>query len=132
MTWDMAVAARTLYGEARGETESAQRAIAHILVNRLRARRWGDNLASVCLAPMQFSAWNASDPNRIKMAAVPEDDPMLVKLGEFIEDALSGEPDPTNNGTHYFADSMIKPPSWVVGATFCGKFGHHLVYRDVK
>jgi len=125
------VAVRTLYGEARGEPREGQRAVAHVLWNRVRDGRWGKTLATVCLARMQFSCWNASDPNRDQIAALRDDDPILQKLYSILDEARI-ESDPTGGATHYYSTSMIQPPKWSIGATFCGQIGHHRFYRDVK
>jgi N-acetylmuramoyl-L-alanine amidase len=125
------VAVRTLYGEARGEADDGQHAVAHVLWNRVRDGRWGKTLATVCLAPMQFSCWNASDPNREQIAALADHAPMLERLRSVLSVARS-EADPTDGATHYFSTSMIQPPKWSIGATFCGTFGRHRFYKDVK
>ena len=71
MTLAQEIAARTLYGEARAEPEEGQRAVARVLVNRMRDGRWGKNLWSVCLWPFQFSCWLPRDPNLIQIAMLP-------------------------------------------------------------
>lgn len=131
LDWDEQVALRTLYGEARGEPPEGQLAVAHVFLNRMKDGRWGGSLATVCLARLQFSCWNASDPNRPLMAALQDDGAELAKLWPILEQARTGK-DPTNGATHYFSDTMIKPPEWAVGATFCGQVGRHKFYRDVK
>ena len=125
------IAVRTLYGEARGESHDGQRAVAHVLWNRVKDGRWGGTLTTVCLARLQFSCWNASDPNRDQIAALTDDDPVLQKLHSILEQARI-ERDPTGGATHYYSTSMIQPPKWSIGATFCGQVGHHRLYRDVK
>jgi cell wall hydrolase len=125
------IAARTLYGEARGEPQEGQRAVAHALWNRVRDGRWGQTLSTVCLARMQFSCWNTSDPNREQIAALTDDDPLLQKLRAILDEARI-ERDPTGGATHYFSTSMIQPPKWSIGATFCGQFGRHRFYKDVR
>lgn len=124
------IAVRTLFGEARGEPVEGQRAVAHVLLNRVKEGRWGRTLATVCLARAQFSCWNASDPNREQIAAVAEDDPVLQTLRAVLNDARN-EPDPTNGASHYFAVSMNRPPRWSESAKFCGRIGGHLFYKDV-
>jgi N-acetylmuramoyl-L-alanine amidase len=132
MSFSEQIAVRTLYGEARGEPEEGQRAVAHVLLNRLKDGRWGKSLAEVCLSRLQFSCWNASDTNRALMAALPDDDATLTKLADVLDAARKGDKDPTKGATHYFATSMIQPPKWAIGATFCGQIGRHKFYRDVK
>ena len=70
MNRDTDILARTIYGEARGESISGQEAIASVILNRVAfAKRrgrywWGNTIAGVCLAPWQFSCWNENDLNR--------------------------------------------------------------------
>ena len=132
-SWNFAeeIAVRTLYGEARGEPEDGQCAVAHVLWNRVRDGRWGKTLATVCLARMQFTCWNASDPNREQIASLADHDPILERLRSVLSGARS-KTDPTDGATHYFSTSMVQPPKWSVDATFCGTFGRHRFYKDVK
>lgn len=131
--FDLHIAARTLFGEARGEGEAGQRAVAHVFVNRMRDKngRWGSTLASVCLWRDQFSCWRSSDPNFQVLCALADDAQTLVTFKGFIQDALDDEPDPTKGATHYFAISMLKPPFWEKDATFNAQIGHHKFYSNV-
>lgn len=133
MTFSRDIAARTLFAEARGEPPEGQRAVAHVLVNRVVSGKWGPNLASVCLAPYQFSAWNTKDPNRLAMAKLSDDDPLLLKLAAMIQAAATGEPDPTQNCTHYYNPDLVPiPPDWTAPPSqLMGKIGSHLFYRNV-
>lgn len=131
-TFSEQIAARTLYGEARGEIEDGQRAVAHVLQNRLKDGRWGNTLATVCLWPFQFSCWGPRDPNLKLMAALPDDDPMLNKLAGFVRAAQTEPSDPTKGSTHYFSTSMILPPDWATGAEFVVQIGNHKFYRGVR
>jgi N-acetylmuramoyl-L-alanine amidase len=131
MTWDEQVASRTLWGECRGEPEEGQRAVAHVLWNRMRDGRWGKSLAAVCLARLQFSCWNPSDEQRPLMAVLSDSNPMLQKLAGILAGAEKGT-DPTGGALFYYSDSMIVPPKWAQGMTFLRKIGHHSFYTDKK
>ena len=128
--WSFEIAVRTLDQEARGEPVAGQQAVAHVIVNRLKDGRWGTTLAAVCLAPYQFSGWNAHDPNRIRTLEMPDDDSGLVKLRPIMQAALGGEADPTSGAMWYYA-ALIPKPGWAVGAEFCGQFGSQLFYKGV-
>ena len=66
-----------IFGEARGESAAAQRAVAQVVVNRAQfahpvfgSRRdadFAENLRRVILKPKQFSCFLASDPNCAKL-----------------------------------------------------------------
>ena len=78
--FDMDTFARSIWGEARGESAEGQAAVAWVMRNRVMAARafiakqkrahplYGDGtLAGACRAPRQFSAWNVEDANRGKL-----------------------------------------------------------------
>ena len=55
---EVIILARTLCGEARGETLEGQTAIANVVLNRLKnKKRYGDNIHHIVLRPFQFSCW---------------------------------------------------------------------------
>lgn len=128
---DIEVTARTLYGEARGQPLDGIIAVACVVMNRARKGGWwGDAPAAVCLAPWQFSCWNARDANR----------PIIerVQPGNFIFDvcrlvaslAVRGLlPDPTGGATHYHTKGVA--PDWSRGKTPCAVIGNHLFFDDI-
>ncbi|WP_298800089.1 cell wall hydrolase [uncultured Devosia sp.] len=144
MDWNIGAGARTAWQECRGEPIEGQRAVCHVLVNRLHDGRWGDSLGEVVFSEykgwFQFSGWNRDDPNRAKAFRLADNDPVLVSLAQMLGAALIGEADPTGGATHYFNPKIVKAPSWVAGsllrrvppAIFCGQFGNQLFYRGVK
>lgn len=136
---DLDIAAGTVWGEARGKPPTDDIAVAHVIVNRARlaaayvARKgrphplFGDGtLAGACLAPWQFSCWNANDPNRAKMAALS--DVTLAPFKALVQRALI-EPDPTRGATHYHADYVS--PAWAAGKEPTVTLGPHLFYNDI-
>lgn len=130
--FDLEIAARTLCQEVRGEPAEGQRAVAHVMKNRLASGRWGKSLASVCLWRGQFSGWYVpKDPNFAYACGLRDDDPTLEKMRGVMRAALDEASDPTNNATHYVNLSIVEP-AWIKDATPCGKFGAHSFYKDVK
>lgn len=127
------IAARTIWMEARGEGAIGEDAVAHVLLNRVRAGHWGPNLASVCLAAYQFSCWNTADPNRWSVARLPDDDSALQACRDQL-DLAEGEADPTGGATHYLTRDVLEhgAPLWVNGATRTAEIGHHVFFKDVK
>jgi spore germination cell wall hydrolase CwlJ-like protein len=59
------VVAKTLLGEARGESRQAMLAVACVIKNRAISR--GTSYRAECLRPKQFSCWNPGDPNAAKL-----------------------------------------------------------------
>ncbi len=134
------VALRTMWQEVLREPEIGQRAVAHVIANRLHSGRWGHGLAEVLLYPLAFSGWNAHDSTRLPSARLKDDDPSLVHFVPMLEAALdSSEPDMTGGATHYYNPKIVGTPLWVKGdparhippATPCGQFGAHLFFKNV-
>ena len=104
-------AVRTLEGEAGNQSESTQRAVVHVMVNRLRSNMWGPDLTSVCLWYKQFSCWGDRNDN-IRISKIRASSLLLTKYAEFIDDALKGEPDPTHGAMWYKNTSLPWPTAW--------------------
>jgi len=132
--FEFGCAARTIWGEARGEGLDGMKAVGHVLLNRVKDGRWGPSLGAVCLAPWQFSCWNIADPNRRPMLSMFSGDPALADATKAFGDANAeneGGMDPTGGATHYYADT-IGVPKWTAGATQTAHIGHHIFWRNVK
>jgi len=131
MDFSMQVGARTLWQEARGEPHAGQRAVAHVLANRLKSGRWGGTLGEVCLYPFAFSGWNPRDPNRLAAARLPDDDPSLVALAALLDAALAKrDEDPTGGALSYYAPkALVTPPAWAARMRACGAFGSQLFFK---
>jgi len=126
--------ARTIWGEARGETLQGKEAVANVILNRVKhAQRrgkfwWGNTLEEVCLKPYQFSCWNKNDLNYSKIISVKEDDPQFSVCLRIARRALNGVlADHTNGADHYHADSIM--PSWADSRVPTIIIGRHLFYR---
>lgn len=128
VTWDEQIATRTLWAECRGEPEDGQRAVAHVLWNRLEAGIWGSSLASVCLWPYQFSCWNTDDKQRRRMAAMTDDDPALIAMRHVLMQAKMRKDDPSKGACFYHADYVS--PDWAPKMRFTARIGRHLFYSD--
>jgi spore germination cell wall hydrolase CwlJ-like protein len=135
--------AMCIFGEARGESDSAQRAVARVVLNRARhphtvfGSRGGasfeDNLRRVILRPGQFSCFRPADPNYHKLLRPCEAESAAVweRSLRSAEEALASwnQGDTlTANSDHYFDDS-IQPPSWANPAKRTVKLGRLNFYR---
>jgi spore germination cell wall hydrolase CwlJ-like protein len=134
---DRDVLARTLCGEARGESLVGQIAVAWTIRNRVNDGKakswWGEGYAGVCQKPYQFSCWNRNDPNFAYLSGAKQ-----IPFREFAQAQIAADlviagkvPDPTRGATHYFATSMPKPPTWERGAKRTFLLGHHVFFKDV-
>ena len=48
---------RTMVFEASGEPEEGKAAVAHVILNRKKLGKWGDNIKEVVTRPWQFEPW---------------------------------------------------------------------------
>lgn len=134
---DRDILARTLWGEARGESLIGQIAVAWAIRNRVNDGTerswWGEGYAGVCQAKYQFSCWNKSDPNFPYLNGakqIPARELAQARLGA--DQVIDGKaPDPTGGATHYYAVSMKTPPAWAAKAKQTFKLGGHIFFKDV-
>lgn len=99
---------RTVYGEARSQSEEEIEAVVNVIYNRWRTGLWGDSIKQVVLAPYQFSVWNKRDPNRKIVRSpgiydMPEFDRVKRLVDQVVEGRLAGARiDITSGATHYY------------------------------
>lgn len=129
--------ARTLWGEARGETVRAMEALAALVVNRVRRARerggwwWGGDVVAVCRKPGQFACWDAGVPERDGLLAVAPDDPAFAACQRIARRAVAGQlADPTGGATRVHRAG--ENPDWAQGRSACAEFGTLLFYNDVE
>lgn len=128
MTFHDEVAARTLWGECRGESDLGKLAVAWVIRNRVKSGRWGSTPAAVCLANLQFSAWNANDPNRRKMLELDENDLDLARCRFAWASSETGD-DPTHGAMHYLVTGTYA--RWAEGIKPVATIGHHSFFAGV-
>lgn len=139
---DVVVLARTIYGEARGEDRLGREMVASVVMNRVRMDLghdgrpdwWGEGVGEVCMKPFQFSCWLPDDPNRAKMLAVTEADPVFRECLEIARTAISGDlPDRAGGATHYLnprlTEKIYGMPKWAAGRAPVASHGRHDFYR---
>jgi len=127
---DLDTAARTIWGEGRGEPESGRIAIAHVIINRAaKGGWWGDTISKVCRKKWQFSAWNLGDPNREKMLSLKKSSEGYQQGLDAIVRAVISDDDPTQSATHYHTKAVT--PHWVEGAKKVLTVGNHHFFSNV-
>lgn len=134
---DRDILARTLWGEARGESLAGQIAVACTIRNRVNDGKdkswWGEGYAGVCQKSYQFSCWNRNDPNFAYLSGAKQIPFRELALARIAADqVIDGKvPDPTDGATHYYA-TTIKAPAWAAKAKQTLKLGGHVFFRDVR
>lgn len=111
---DIEIASRTVWGEARGEGEAGQIAVAWVIRNRAEwspPAWWGISISGVCQKPFQFSCWNTDDPNAARLAGPTSALEGFSEIFSIVSAVMiSGIPDPTGSATHYKVHGI--PASW--------------------
>ena len=138
--FDMETLARSLWGEARGESAEGQAAVAWAMRNRVLAARafiarqgrahplFGDGtLVGACRAPRQFSAWNPGDPNAAKLAKAGFEDAAYCRAFAIGAQVWAGLiSDPTGGATHYHRHDI--EPVWAKSMKPTALIGAHMFY----
>lgn len=123
---DVMYVALTLFGEARGENYESKKLIAWVIRNRKESKGYPSTYPDVVTQRAklksgkevwQFSCWDPSDPNRMKMSD-PMGGPALsdeawyscVRAAmEVLSAPAEANPIP---GTYNYIDDSIPPPPW--------------------
>lgn len=137
MCKDTDVLARTIYGEARGESLIGKEAIARVILNRRQKAIdnggkfwWGNEIAEICQKSWQFSCWNKNDPNYEKLIYVDETDEIFKICKRIAKKAVSGiMKDFLYGATHYHTKEVF--PKWSIGKVPCIIIGNHHFYNDI-
>lgn len=118
--------ARTIYGEARGESAQGRQAVANVIMNRVKKGGWyGASVKDVVLKPYQFSCWNKSDINRNIILSATQ--AQLAPFRAIAERAIAGElPDITGGAVNYHAKGVT--PYWAAKMTKTATIGNHIFY----
>ncbi len=128
------VLGRTIYGEARGESEAGMKAVACVFLNRIKHAQkkdgfwWGNDIFAVCQKPYQFSCWNKDDPNRDVILNVTKVKPVFRQALEIARQAVDGTlKDITMGADHYHTRSV--KPNWSKGKRPCALIGSHVFFK---
>lgn len=127
------ILARTIWGEARGETLAGKEAVANVILNRAKKAQlsghywWGDTIEEVCLKPYQFSCWNENDVNYRRVIAVDASDPNFAICQRIARRAVNGLlEDNVFGADHYHAIGIH--PAWAEGRVPVAEIGGHIFY----
>lgn len=111
---DVDTLARTIYGEARGESDAAKQGVASVVMNRLQFGSyggWPSSVAAICTQPYQFSCWLANDPNLSVIENVDASDPVFQDCLDIAQAAIDGTLGDNTGGATFYHDTSIKEPS---------------------
>ena len=110
---------KTIAFEAPDESDEGKAAVAHVILNRTRNGRWGDNIKDVVTRPWQFEPWMT---RRKEMEKLSPHDPRYQNAARIADAVLTGQmPDPTAGATHFLNPTVVRQrrdgslPSWARG-----------------
>lgn len=101
-------------------------AVACVPIERLRRKRWGNNLCKIILAPYQFSCFNDDDHWQRFTQRIGSH----VQLAELaIEHLLNS---PASGATHYHCFGLNPLPKWALPkySVQLGRIGDHVFYME--
>jgi spore germination cell wall hydrolase CwlJ-like protein len=121
---------RTIVFEASGEPEAGKAAVAHVIINRKKTGRWGDNIEDVVTEPWQFEPWMT---RRREMEKLSPLDIRYQEAAAIADAVLEGQtPDPTAGATHFLNPVIVRQrrggslPAWARGEGL--PIGRHTFY----
>jgi N-acetylmuramoyl-L-alanine amidase len=123
--------AHLIWTEARGETTQGKVAVAHVVLNRVKAQSYfGGTISDVILKPGHFPSFNQDGTNRTQLRRVPPGDRELALCKAIAELAVHGhlKDDPTDGATHFHR--IDRKPSWASRLTYLRQIGKHVFYRE--
>lgn len=121
--------ARTIIGESADQPPIGQAAVAHVVMNRLNAGKYGDTPSQVILKPNAFEPWKTRTQ---ELATIPRTSPEYQTALAIAKGVASGDiPDPTQGATHFANVDTVKSRGnnkamgWINGMQNVTKIGDH-------
>jgi len=127
---DRALAAITIWQEARGQSHDLRVAVGEVIRERMKRRIFSDGTVSgTVLRPFQFSGFNTNDPNRMPSFRADDFDPIvadcLASWDESENTSLVG------GATHYYSPAAVKiVPLWASTLTKVANIDGTLFFRQ--
>ena len=114
------VLAKTIWGEARGQSIAVKDAIANVVLNRVKIAEqhgrywWGNSIIAVCQKAYQFHCWTRTSPIYKEIVFSQPNNKEYMTCVDIAVDAIDREIlDNTHGATHYHRVS--EDPYWAKG-----------------
>lgn len=122
---------RTIVGEAADQGPLGQAAVAHVVLNRLNAGKWGGTVPEVVFAKRQFEPW---ETRRDELLALSPESPAYRQAADVVDLAAEGYvPDPTGGALNFLNEKIVRKrrpagdlPKWASGKGI--QIGEHTFY----
>lgn len=123
---------RTVLGEAADQPPEGQAAVAHVIMNRLKSGKFGDNLKRVILQPNAFEPWSTRAG---ELVSIPRNGEPYQAVAQLVDAVEKGDvPDPTKGATYFMNEDIVKkrnagrvPQAWAQGPGL--KIGDHTFFK---
>lgn len=129
---DLDILAWTMLGEAGGQGQQGMSDVAHVVLNRLNAGKYGSSIQDVALAPKQFSTWNSGSGGNDPKGKYPKDSQEFQRARQIAEQVIAGQiPGPPGRPLDYNAKSVS--PYWADSKSQNGTYERngHVFYPSV-
>jgi N-acetylmuramoyl-L-alanine amidase len=120
---DRFMIALCVWREARGETRRGKMLVASVIRNRVDDRRWPDSYSGVVTQPLQFSCFNAGDPNAVLYPRAT--DPSWIDAVDAAQVVMSDGV--LTKANHYHVVGL--KPKWADASKAVANEGHHVFYE---
>jgi spore germination cell wall hydrolase CwlJ-like protein len=114
--------ADVMYCEARGEGRVGMMAVANVVLNRVKSKRFPNTITEVIHQPWQFSCYNEGP------VKVDEDDEVWLDALNIAWSMMNGKTPRITHATHYHTTDVN--PYWNKANTIAklGQIGNHIFY----
>ena len=120
MTASALCLALAIYFEARNQPIEGQVAVAHVVLNRIKDKRWSDNACDVVYARHQFSFYWDGKSDRPR-------EPNAWRMAQDLASKVFELPDPTSGATHYHSTGV--QPYWSRCLVPTQVIGDHVFFK---
>jgi N-acetylmuramoyl-L-alanine amidase len=122
---DLKCLARNIYYEAGTESALGKLAVAHVTINRLKTKYWGNTICKVVYSPAQFS-WTLK-------SHLPAPDPAKwYESMEIATNVLHGARVDGLGRSLFYHAVYIPTPQWAEPREVAGQIGQHVFYNRAK
>ncbi|HUV85138.1 MAG TPA: cell wall hydrolase [Methanosarcinales archaeon] len=108
--------ARAIWAEARGEDEEGQKAVANVIMNRIKQKPtfYGDTVYKVVTKPYQFESYTNKDTRKKMMSNDIITTDEYKKAYSIASKAIKGELEDNTNGANLFYNPKNMQPKYSV------------------